>query len=494
MLKMKTMRKAACLLLCLSLIAVFSPRPVSALHDYEGIDLSQLELYQIDKSVSVTIGDLTFKGGRLSQGVGDETLVRIAGETLKELGLTADEVKTGQKWIQYRDETTTEFKKILESYELENQIPNFVFGLAGLLPGPTGVIAGASGTIYSGETAEGASGVANTVLSAGGTVVSIFEQLPIIGGLIWLAQNILTGLDQQTSMEYAVVRLQQNMPYINKAMRFMRTFQNKVNDYISKNGAAVRISFENCIAERDFSFYGVGGNKSLWLLNLNLSQEDSTLGQQTGNVKLRGDFSVYEKTNFEGFAADPIAAVNNLPGIEGNIQKIIDQEGFKSGNVTAHSVVERLATNHAPWMERTISGKAEASYSGDVKTLSLYFEQGSDEKSINFAGSPSFGYTVWTEAPNVGKTMEKSAQFQFQCSYSGNGDPAELKLEGFGPQVWFNEIFYPATDPWFNMQREQVKADVKKQFDEYVGIYPWDKSVWEPWGEANPPATLLILG
>ncbi len=489
---MKTLKKSVCSLLCLLLLFSFSSRPTSAASNYSGIELNNTDWY--DRSVSLQIGDLVFQGGKLTRGVNAQALDTLIAETLEEIGITAEDVEKGQEWTKYGNEKMAEFEKILEGYDEDSQIINILTNMPGLLPKIPGSVAGFGSAVFTGVTDSGVSGVINFYLGVAGVAAGLATggtAAVVIGGVTWLLQNTVTGIEDHMIMSEGLENIKEHLPDINNAMNFSKLLQEKIEDSIEKNGRSVQIIFDNCVAQYEFSFYNTAGNKSIWVVNLNLSETGSS-SNPNGTKKLEGDFSISVKSNFEAFAANPIPVVNNLPMIEGKIQKIIDQEGFKSGNVTAHSVVEPLGINQNPLMERTITGKAAATFVDTGSTLSLYFMQESDDRTVNFAATPAFQYTVWTEAPNVGKTMEKSAQFQFQCAYSGTGNPSGIDLVGFGPQVWFNPIFYPATDPWYARERANVTADVKKQFDEYVRTYPWDKSVWAPWNEANPPAALTF--
>ncbi|MCL2694099.1 MAG: hypothetical protein FWE60_03205 [Oscillospiraceae bacterium] len=487
---MKKFKKAICFIMVFIFILTSAPmsRTSAKLSKYKRIDVSFINQYQNEQTVSLKIGDLTFKGGILNLGLTDEELAKIIEQTLKEIGLTAEQVFEGEVWSKYRDAKSEEFKHILERYTPAGQVWNFIFGIGGMAPGAAGTFISIGGTIYTGVTSDGVSGTAvGAGGAAGGAAVGDALYGPtgsMVSGLAWLLQLILQGLDDQDNVRNALERITQHLHDIENWVKFRNALITNVEKYIDENGLSVQVKFENCVAERDFQFYKTS-NKSVWTLNMKLDKNGVEAG---GACSTGGTFELEAASDFGGFYNDPITAVNNLPGIEGDIQKVIDQDGGIYAQVTAHSEVKPAQVNQ-PSLKRTIKGKVEMIYYAKQTELDVKFMQESDKRYVNFSYSPGFSYRVWTTS-NLGKLMEKSCEFKFELFYSGSGDP-EFEITGTKPYLWFNERFYPVNDlAWFNTERKQILDDVTEQADKYKKKYPWDTDAWEPWGKPNPSATL----
>jgi hypothetical protein len=228
---------------------------------------------------------------------------------------------------------------------------------------------------------------------------------------------------------------------------FYYTLQEKIDDYKRKSDEkGWVIDFNQAMAGRNFTFFGVDSNYQTWYLDMHMTQKSTNeFGSVAGEYE--GDYSITAENEMSSFQSRANEAVEKMPVIAKGIDAAKAQ-GFKVSLTTD--------SQGSVYISRTISGtcKATIQENGDI---SLSLDQQKDETQVSISG-----LVVSMDCRTPSNIVTAGGKF----TYEFGATDEDLKIVK-------GTVDLKAKAPDFNFSQTAGGAG-----EISVG---WDKSIWEPW-------------
>lgn len=233
---------------------------------------------------------------------------------------------------------------------------------------------------------------------------------------------------------------------------FYFALQNRIDAYKQKSDqAGWEIRFDEAMAGRSFTFFGVPGNYQTWTLQMLLKQHSTN---QYGSVagEYKGFYTITADHALEEFTGKPETAIRHMSGIGPAIAKMEATPGFKA---TLSRGADSAGTAS---IQRTIEGDCSVTIQ-DSGEISLSLDERSDETVVSISGmAVDLDYETTGSAIIVGSG---------HIIYRLAAEKEEMELRGVTAEVGV----------------DSPQGKLNHSLGAGVGKFPvgWDKSIWDPW-------------
>ncbi|HEX2947117.1 MAG TPA: hypothetical protein VHT96_14315 [Clostridia bacterium] len=454
-------KKQLCIMLVTALLICIFPLNASA---KSPVDLSRVKFSSGSEPLVFKFGNLSMNG-KLEQvyPFTEDEINKIVNETLKEEKLTELDIAEAQKKVE-KAKKANEFTK--EDYE---RIKNNIFMSMDVVPAASQVstvlkdidkymnssswddIGTTSVDVLEGSMTDWIKDTASGYIDNTGEIGEKFNTaVSHTGNLIAVAGfcEMLVNEHEITKQKWKDIAEGAN------AKRLLNDFyyklQYKIDDHKRvSNEAGWRINFDQTMAGRNLTFFGVDSNYQTWTLFMRLNQtEKAELGSAAGRYE--GFFNITARNELREFRSRAHEAIKNMGSFGEAIKKM---ENTPGGNVTLSTSSEGTAR-----ISRTIDGTAEAiiDKAGNI-TFSMNAEQDGTLVEIS-------GITV-----DLNYSIGNSTNFKGggKMSFTLSANKEEITIEGGSNKMF---LTLPSS--------EKFSHTINASGSINAG---WDKSIWKSW-------------
>lgn len=457
------MIKKKCYLLAFTLMLFISFTDISAL---SGIDLSRVKFSVGERKVLFTFGDMQIEGLiHQEHPFTQEEILKIVKETLSLMKLTQSDIvelnRKVEKASHANDFTQADYDQFKDNVITTMNVVPAAGNAATVLDVINKYMSSKSwddiGTVSVDNLANSMSDKVKS--TAKGYIENEFGEMgeEFLKKVDWKEKllnvvnlcAVMADAHDRTAKKWKTIADGANAKYT--LNQFYSTLQEKIEAYkYVSDQSGWHIDFDNAMADRSFSFYGVEGNVEVWYLDMHMEQKATNeYGSIVGHYS--GSYTMTAENDLGVFKSQAGQALRNMEELA--LNTILDDP-------TLESYLKTTAVGSA-YVSRTISGSCEAIID-EEGNIELTLNETSDNKDIDISGMEAeLGYSVKTNG-----IIKNKLKIPIQISANSE----ELAISGNDVEISANA----------KLSNGQV-FDFSQSLGSGSAKVAWDKEIWKHW-------------